>query len=209
MPSILIPRQVNWYCWTFSIYSWRPELGMACLSNPKFRFLSIWHPRGWLTWLTMIDQRVYVLNILMAYGHIIGKRLCNGHGRRCPLPPNDGYGAGTFCHYISDMLLIGNSHPRQRQTYARSVYKETVCKKVDQSRAASMPLQSYLKTLPRTKRRMVLDVTQVADDVQIWRAFRSKENCTSLLTGACMEIKGPSDGFWVRPSICCTSAGAQ
>ncbi len=33
----------------------------------------------------------------------------------------------------------------------------------------------YLKTLPRTQRRMVSNVEQVATDVQVWRAFRSRE----------------------------------
>lgn len=36
-------------------------------------------------------------------------------------------------------------------------------------------LREYLHTLPRTQRRLVEDARQVATDVQVWRAFRSRE----------------------------------
>ncbi|KAI2510061.1 hypothetical protein MHU86_4355 [Fragilaria crotonensis] len=37
-------------------------------------------------------------------------------------------------------------------------------------------LRDYLATLPRSQRRLVEDATQVATDLQVWRAFRSREH---------------------------------
>jgi hypothetical protein len=65
--------------------------------------------------------------------------------------------------------------PLLKSTFVRSSFKETLRIKTNHNNATFTPLASYLTTLPRTQRRMVSDVVQVADDVQIWRAFRSKE----------------------------------
>lgn len=53
-----------------------------------------------------------------------------------------------------------------------------------------MDLNSYLNTLPRTQRRMVSDVVQVADDVHVWRAFRSKERLYIAPDGGLLGNQG-------------------
>jgi hypothetical protein len=46
---------------------------------------------------------------------------------------------------------------------------------LDTPSPTSMPLSDYLKILPRSQRRMLSDVEQIATDIQVWRAFRSRE----------------------------------
>ncbi|KAI2513678.1 hypothetical protein MHU86_818 [Fragilaria crotonensis] len=48
-------------------------------------------------------------------------------------------------------------------------------KKVEMAPTSFPTIRDYLATLSRTQRRLVEDVTQVATDLQVWRAFRSRE----------------------------------
>lgn len=49
---------------------------------------------------------------------------------------------------------------------------------------ASYPtLKAYIKSLPQTQRQLISEVKQVATDLQIWRAFRSREQLTIALAG--------------------------
>lgn len=55
---------------------------------------------------------------------------------------------------------------------------------VQKDNPTSFPtLMTYIKSLPRTQRRMISDVKQVATDLQIWRAFRSRERLTIASDG--------------------------
>ncbi len=66
-------------------------------------------------------------------------------------------------------------NPTLKSPRSHSVFLESSAPPHIPDTGIKMSLMEYLKTLPRTQRRMVTDVQQVATDVQIWRAFRSHE----------------------------------
>lgn len=72
----------------------------------------------------------------------------------------------------------------------RSVFLEVSPPNHNPEIGRSMTLQEYLQTLPRTQRRMVSAVEQVATDVQVWRAFRSRERLHIASDGGLHEQHG-------------------
>jgi hypothetical protein len=55
---------------------------------------------------------------------------------------------------------------------------------------STMSLMEEISTLPRTQRRMVADVKQVATDLQIWRAFRSHDRLYIASDGGLLGHEG-------------------
>lgn len=94
--------------------------------------------------------------------------------------------ASSYLRYIP----YWSQPPLSNTEFAGSAYKETLRSTPDYAHATTTPLSQYLSTLPRTQRRMVSDVEQVADDVQIWRAFRSKERLHLASDGGLMGRLG-------------------
>lgn len=82
-------------------------------------------------------------------------------------------------------------NPLYTASRTRSTFRESMeAPPQTETCATKMPLLEYLKTLPRTQRRLVGDVVQVADDVQVWRAFRSKERLFFATDGGLLGTHG-------------------
>lgn len=50
-----------------------------------------------------------------------------------------------------------------------------------------IPLKDYILTLPQTQRQLVQEVKQRANDLQVWRAFHSKESLFIASDGGIVE----------------------
>ena len=97
--------------------------------------------------------------------------------------------------YISSSYLryvpFWKQPPVQRsQGILRSKFQETQSPTHDPRIGIKSTLSEYLRTLPRTQRRMVSEVEQVADDLQVWRAFRSRERLYIASDGGLDGTKG-------------------
>lgn len=98
------------------------------------------------------------------------------------------YISSSFLKYVPYWM----QPPIQKSStlHPRSIFVETASPSHVPASGIQFTLPEYLKTLPRTQRRMVSDVEQVADDLQVWRAFRSHERLYIASDGGLDGQKG-------------------
>lgn len=85
------------------------------------------------------------------------------------------YISSSYLKYVPYWKQLPASLLDNLRHHTRSEFHETSPPIHNPELATQVSLREYLKTLPRTQRRMTSDFEQVADDLQVWRAFRSKE----------------------------------
>ncbi|KAI2498581.1 hypothetical protein MHU86_15925 [Fragilaria crotonensis] len=70
-------------------------------------------------------------------------------------------------------------------------------------------LKEYVRSLPKSQRRMLTDLEQVSDDITVWRAFRSKARLYVASDGGLKGHPGPSAGYWQVRNRCCLNLQAR